>query len=64
MSGINGIYYFSDGSRFEGTMNADHFYSSTYTATDRSYFRGTFDSKGQPQEGIWYDRNGMKIEDV
>lgn len=64
MSGINGIYYFSDGSRFEGTMNADHFYSGTYTATDRSYFRGTFDSKGQPQEGIWYDRNGMKIEDV
>lgn len=64
MSGINGIYYFSDGSRFEGTMNADHFYDGTYTATDRSYFRGTFDEKGQPQRGTWYDRNGKKIEDV
>lgn len=64
MQGENATYILKEGSRFEGTMKADHFHDGTYTAKDGSRFSGIFDEKGQPQTGTWYDKNGVKIEDV
>ncbi len=64
MQGANATYTYKDGSRFEGTMNADHFSDGTYTATDGSYFQGTFDASGQPLKGAWYGKNGKVIEKV
>lgn len=64
MQGENATYILKEGSRFEGTMKADHFYDGTYTDVSGSRFTGIFDEKGQPKTGTWYDKNGVKIEDV
>ena len=53
-----------DGSRFEGEMKNGFYYSGKYTAADGSRFEGTFDAKGYPEHGSWYDEQGKKLEDM
>ena len=63
MQGVNAIYYYKVGDRFEGEMRNDRFYKGIYTSTDGSYFKGTF-SNGQPLHGAWYDKRGKKIDEM
>ena len=53
-----------DGNRFEGEMKNGYYYNGKYIAADGSRFEGTFDAKGYPQHGAWYDENGKKLEDM
>lgn len=53
-----------DGSRFEGEMKNGFYLSGKYIAADGSRFEGTFDAKGYPEHGSWYDEQGKKLEDM
>ena len=56
--------YTTDGGTFEGEFRNNSFYQGKYTLkNDGSYFVGTF-KNGQPSVGTWYNKNGIKIEDV
>lgn len=62
LSGGDAIFRYPNGDEFRGTFKNNAFYDGTYTiAEDGSYFTGTF-KNGQPDKGIWYDKNGKKIE--
>ena len=62
MHGTNVTFTYKNGSSFKGEMHKDHFLKGRYNAGDGSYFEGTFDAKGQPEHGMWYDPNGNPLE--
>ena len=59
-----GTFTFKDGSVYTGTFKDDHFEDGTFEATDGSRFEGHFSSDNKPQQGIWYDKNGKKLEEL
>ena len=55
-------YTLSNGDVFKGTFTSDKYSKGRYTIkASGEYFEGTF-KDGNPQEGIWYDANGNKLE--
>ncbi len=59
------FYRFENGDTFRGSFVNDHFSNGRYTIKrDQIYFVGSFDSKGQPKKGTWYDKNGKKMQNV
>lgn len=60
VQGTGATYRYKAGDSFEGEMQNDQFFNGTYTSSDGSYFKGSF-SKGQPEHGTWYDKNGKKL---
>ena len=63
MKGERALYVFKSGDRFEGEMRNDQFFDGRYTSADGSYFIGSF-YKGQPEHGVWYDKNGKKLTEM
>ena len=63
MKGEHALYVFKSGDRFEGEMRNDQFFDGRYTSADGSYFIGSF-YKGQPEHGVWYDKNGKKLTEM
>ena len=62
LTGDNAFFRYPNGDEFKGTFKDNAFYKGTYTVKeDGSYFTGTF-KNGQPDKGIWYDKNGRKLE--
>ena len=63
LTGENAYFKYPNGDVFEGAFKDNSFYEGKYTiAEDGSYFVGTF-KKGQPDKGIWYDKNDREITD-
>lgn len=61
MEGSKAYFRYDNGDVFEGTFRDNSFSEGRYTMKDDgSYFVGNF-KKGQPNEGIWYDKNGNKL---
>ena len=61
LSGQNSYFRYPNGDVFEGTFKDNSFYEGKYTiAEDGSYFVGTF-KNGQPDKGMWYDKNNKII---
>ena len=61
LSGQNSYFRYPNGDVFEGTFKDNSFYEGKYTiAEDGSYFSGTF-KNGQPDKGMWYDKNNKII---
>lgn len=55
-------YTLSNGDVFKGNFTSDKYSKGRYTIkASGEYFEGTF-KDGNPQEGIWYDANGNKLE--
>ena len=55
-----GVFLMKSGDKFEGEIKDNFFLKGRYITNDGSYFEGTFE-KGNPKDGIWYDKNGNKI---
>ena len=65
LSGTNCYFRYAEGDTFEGTFLANRFYNGKYTiASDKSYYIGDYDDKGQPSSGTWYDKNGKVLENL
>lgn len=64
MQGKGAKYLYKNGARFEGEMSNNVFFKGTYRADDGSRFEGSFDAKGQPQHGTWYDEQGNLVENI
>lgn len=65
MEGKDGFFRFDNGDTFNGSFHENHFVNGKYTSkADNSYFEGTFNTDGQPLQGVWYDKNGNKIQSV
>ncbi len=64
MQGKGAKYLYKNGARFEGEMSNNVFFKGTYRADDGSRFEGSFDAKGQPQHGTWYDEQGKLVENI
>lgn len=65
MSDNDAFFSYPNGDTYKGSFVNDHFSRGRYTIKeDGSFFEGTYDKQGQPQKGIWYDKNGRKIQDV
>ena len=63
LSGDDCYFKYAEGDVFIGKFRNDSFYYGKYTiAKDESYFIGYFDSKGQPSNGTWYDKNNKVIQ--
>lgn len=61
LSGENAYFRYPNGDVFEGTFKNNSFYEGKYIiAEDSSYFSGTF-KNGQPDKGVWYDKNNKVI---
>ena len=61
MEGSKAYFRYDNGDVFEGSFRDNSFSEGRYTMKDDgSYFVGNF-KKGQPNEGIWYDKNGNKL---
>lgn len=61
MQGDSCYFRFSNGDVYEGSFVGYMFSKGKITlAQDGSYFEGTF-RDGQPDRGIWYDKNGKKL---
>ena len=62
LSGANCYFRYAEGDTFEGTFLANRFYNGKYTiASDKSYYIGDYDDKGQPSSGTWYNKKGKVI---
>lgn len=65
MEGEDGFFRFDNGDTFTGSFHENHFVNGKYTSkADNSYFEGSFNTDGQPLQGVWYDKNGNKIQSV
>ena len=61
LTGPNAFFRYPNGDVFEGTFKDNSFHEGKYTiAEDGSYFIGTF-KNGQPNKGIWYNKNGKTL---
>ena len=61
MEGANAYFFYDNGDTFEGSFHDNRFSEGRYTLKDDgSYFVGTF-KNGQPDDGIWYDKQGNKL---
>lgn len=61
----SGTFAFPNGDNYKGSFTNDHFNVGSYrVASDGSYFTGTFNKKGQPLKGKWYDKKGNIIQTV
>ncbi len=61
LEGKNAYFKYDNGDTFEGTFVNNGFSEGKYTIIDDgSYFIGDF-RKGQPNKGIWYDKNGKRL---
>ena len=64
LTGDNVYFKYPIGDTFKGEFRNNLFYRGTYTiAKDGSYFVGYF-KNGQPNSGIWYDKDGNVIENI
>lgn len=64
LNGSCTIFKYDNGDSFEGTFTNNEFDTGTYTiAKDGSCFVGSFKG-GQPEKGVWYDKNGNIIEEL
>ena len=64
LNGSCTIFRYDNGDSFEGTFTNNEFDTGTYTiAKDGSCFVGSFKG-GQPEKGVWYDKNGNIIEEL
>lgn len=60
--GRDAYFKYDNGDIFEGIFMNNGFSKGRYTIKDDgSYFIGTF-KNGQPDKGLWYDKNGKTIE--
>ena len=65
LSGANCYFRYAEGDTFEGTFLANRFYNGKYTiASDKSYYIGDYDDKGQPSSGTWYNKKGKVISKI
>lgn len=61
MEGEKAYFRYDNGDYFEGSFVNNSFSEGRYSMkSDGSYFVGKF-KKGQPDDGIWYDKKGNKI---
>lgn len=61
MEGKKAYFRYDNGDSFEGTFKNNSFSEGKYNMkSDGSYFVGKF-KNGQPEDGIWYDKNGNQI---
>lgn len=61
MEGDNAFFRYDNGDTFEGSFANNGFAEGRYTMKDDgSYFVGTF-KNGQPDKGLWYDKNGQQL---
>ena len=61
MQGKEVHFRMSNGDTFEGEFRDNRFYQGRYTVKeDGSYFEGTFQN-GQPDRGLWYDKDGTQL---
>ena len=62
ITGDDCLFRYANGDEFRGMFRNNTFYYGTYKiASDQSYYVGYYD-KGQPSNGIWYDKNGKVIQ--
>ncbi len=65
MEGDNATFIYPNGDTYTGSFYDNHFSKGTYTVKNTGeQFIGAFDSKGQPKEGAWYDKNGNFLQNV
>ena len=65
MHGDNTYYKYANGDTFRGSFTNNLFTKGKYTSAENGdYFEGTFDNQGQPKKGVWYDKNGNKLEEL
>ena len=64
LDGANGSFKFKNGDTFTGSFKDNFFHEGTYTVMETGeVFKGSF-KNGNPSHGIWYDKNGMKLEEI
>lgn len=65
MKGSGVVFTFITGDTFKGSFGEDNrFLEGVLTKKDSGeYFQGTF-KDGAPLNGVWYDKNGKKLQDV
>ena len=62
LDGTNAYFKYGNGDVFEGEFRNNSFYYGVYTiAQDGSSFHGYY-KDGQPDEGVWQDKNGRTIQ--
>lgn len=63
LTGDDVIFKYDNGDTFVGKFRNNAFYYGKYTqAIDGSYYLGSFNEKGQPTNGHWYDKKGKILE--
>lgn len=63
MEGPDAVYQYKSGDTFTGTFKNNRFSEGKYTTSQGDYFIGTFDDKGNPDNGKWYDSKGNPMEE-
>ena len=59
-----GFFQFANGDTYEGTFVDNFFGTGTYTVKENGdYFVGSF-KDGNPEKGSWFNKGGIKVEDV
>lgn len=62
LSGKNAYFTYPNGDRFEGEFRDNSFYiGKYYVKEDGSMYSGSF-KNGQPEKGLWFDKNGQIIQ--
>lgn len=65
LSGANCYFRYAEGDTFEGTFVSNRFKYGKYTiASDKSFYIGFYDDKGQPRSGTWYNKKGKVISKI
>ena len=64
LEGPDAVYTYKNGDTFVGSFEDDHFREGKYTVAENGeYFQGKF-KNGAPDHGTWYNKRGVKLEDV
>ena len=64
LDGENGLFKFKNGDTFIGSFKDNYFNEGTYTVAETAeVFKGSF-KNGNPEHGIWYDKNGKILEEI
>ena len=59
-----GFFQFANGDTYEGTFVDNFFGTGTYTVKENGdYFVGSFKDRN-PEKGSWFNKGGIKVEDV
>lgn len=65
MEGDSATFVYPNGDDYLGSFYDNHFVEGTYTIKSTGEkFIGTFNSKGQPERGVWYDKNGKFLQSL